>query len=138
MGRPYVDQLDGLRAMGVTAIVTLTERPLALTPEAGTWDVLHEAVVDFQPPTQEQLLRIVRWMRDRAAADKTIAVHCMAGIGRTGTVLAAWLVAGGATPTQAVRTVRERRPGSIETRAQEEAVAAFATTWAAAADEASA
>lgn len=52
----------------------------------------------------------------------TIAIHCAAGLGRTGTFAAQMLVASGMSPDAAIRRVRAARPGTIETAAQEQAV----------------
>jgi len=54
-------------------------------------------------------------------------VHCHWGLGRTGTMLAASLVAlHGLDANDAVREIRQRRPFSIETYRQEDAVQQFA------------
>jgi len=45
----------------------------------------------------------------------TVAVHCRAGLGRTGTVAARLLVEGGASADAAVAAVRAARPGTLET-----------------------
>jgi protein tyrosine phosphatase len=55
-----------------------------------------------------------------------VAVHCGAGLGRSGTPIAAYLVSQGAAPDDAIALVRARRPGSIETAEQEVAVHEFA------------
>nr|XP_005497824.1 dual specificity protein phosphatase 23-like [Zonotrichia albicollis] len=57
---------------------------------------------------------------------QAVAVHCMLGHGRTGTLLACYLckeqhLAGG----DAIREIRRLRPGSIETSEQEQAVLRF-------------
>ena len=126
---PRPQDLPALVGTGIGALLSLTARPVARSGEVPGLEVRHDPVVDFQPPSQAQLLAVVTWMRRQLAADRAVAVHCMAGMGRTGTVLAAWLVAEGVAPEAAVAEVRRRRPGSIETAAQEAAVHAFATTW---------
>jgi len=56
-----------------------------------------------------------------------VTVHCHWGLGRTGTMLAACLVAlHQLEPNDAVREIRRRRPFSIETYEQEHAVFQFA------------
>jgi protein tyrosine/serine phosphatase len=54
-----------------------------------------------------------------------VAVHCGAGLGRTGTILACYLVSQGSTAKEATQQVRTKRPGSIETLAQEAVVEAY-------------
>ncbi len=58
-------------------------------------------------------------LRELFTQGASIAVHCMGGLGRTGTIAARILVELGAEPGAAVARVREVRPGSIETPAQE-------------------
>lgn len=58
--------------------------------------------------------------------DKTegaVGIHCAMGCGRTGTILACYLVASeGYSADDAIIETRKRRKGSIETRRQEQAV----------------
>ncbi|MBC7541215.1 MAG: cyclin-dependent kinase inhibitor 3 family protein [Candidatus Sericytochromatia bacterium] len=58
----------------------------------------------------------------RLTAGETVAVHCRGGLGRTGIVAASCLIQLGLAAPDAVRLVREMRPGTIETREQEDFV----------------
>ena len=55
-----------------------------------------------------------------------MGVHCAMGRGRTGTMLACYLVSKeGYSAEEAITEVRKRRKNSIETRTQENAVMEF-------------
>jgi 4-hydroxy-tetrahydrodipicolinate reductase len=126
MARPRPGQARELRDEGVGAVLVLTESPpLAELEEAGL-AVAHEPVPDFAPPDAETLDRCVAFVREHARAGRPVVVHCHAGYGRTGTVLAAVLVAEGFPPEDAIDRVRRLRPGSIETLEQEDAVLGYA------------
>jgi protein-tyrosine phosphatase len=56
-----------------------------------------------------------------------VAVACMGGVGRSGTVAACALLEAGMTPDAAIATVRAvRHPTAVETVAQERFVRSFA------------
>lgn len=54
----------------------------------------------------------------RLAAGEKVFLHCRAGLGRSGTITAALLIAGGMDPDDAIEAVRAVRPGAIETDGQ--------------------
>jgi len=85
----------------------------------------HLPVEDFHPPTLAQQIEFVEITKQVLDDGGRVGVHCAAGIGRTGTMLATYLVYLGSTADEAISRVRELRPGSIETKAQEEAIQAY-------------
>jgi atypical dual specificity phosphatase len=119
--------LRGLAERGVQLVVNLHPRAhVAGQLERLGLVELHLPVADFTPPTAEQLEQGVSPMQEALDAGQCVAVHCGGGLGRTGTLVACYLVSRGHSAEEAMAMVRRARPGSIETRAQEAAVRAFA------------
>ncbi len=119
--------LEALAAEGVRVLVNLGERPLPADELTRVGLRATEVpVADFTAPTPAQLEAAVGVIEQAVAAGRPVAVCCGAGLGRTGTVLAAALVRRGRSAAAAVAEVRARRPGSVETPEQEAAVAAYA------------
>ena len=71
----------------------------------------------------EQIDRIVTFTEQQIETwERPTVVTCAAGIGRTGTILASYLVNTGWEADEAIDYIRQLRPGSIQTASQEEAV----------------
>ena len=118
--------LQFLDAEGVGAVVSLTVAPLEeFTARSAGFDFLHLPIPDLEPPTPTDIERFVAFVETSIGSGRPVAVHCKMGMGRTGTMAACYLVKRGSDPFEAVRFVREIRPGSIETPEQEDAVVSY-------------
>jgi atypical dual specificity phosphatase len=119
--------------LNIQCVVTLTEE----TPLNEGWfdrDISNEflPVSNYKAPTISQVKHIIEIV---ARQRKRTLVHCGGGKGRAGTVLACYIATCGFgldvseqpafTAKQAIDIIRHMRPGSIETREQEEFVASY-------------
>lgn len=121
-GRPSsLRELRWLKTQGIEAVLTVAENPIP-----NGW--IHSSGINYshlkwfnhEPATPDLLEKSLRFIQDSLSSGRKLVVHCGAGSGRTGTILAAYLVrVKGFTIDDAIQYVRKKRPGSIE-RTQEE------------------
>jgi atypical dual specificity phosphatase len=121
------EDLAWLREQGIELLVSLTEDPPRRdwVNDAGLL-LFHVPMVDMEAPSQEDLDRCISAITRAHERDMGVAVHCGAGLGRTGVVLACYLVTTGLSASNAIARVRRLRAGSVETEDQEVAVEEFA------------
>jgi protein-tyrosine phosphatase len=83
-----------------------------------------------RPREMPDFVQLIAGIVAAARAGRTVVIHCRGGLGRTGTVAAACLVALGHAPWDSIERVRLARPGAVETVVQERWVEAFADATA--------
>lgn len=109
---------------GVKTIVTIREVPLPsewLTNKA--MDYFHLEVEDYGAPSLGNLDATVNFIKKQIDDGKPVMVHCAAGKGRTGTILAAYFLKNyNLTSELAIKRIRDLRPGSVQSLPQEKAI----------------
>jgi len=121
-------QLRWLRNKGIRAIVCLNkERPL--DPEEVRslgFEYAFIPVQDFTAPALEDIMHFVSFTDEMLGQSKPVVVCCGAGIGRTGAMLAAYLVSQCWSAEEAMEQVKEKRGYGVEFYEQKEAVFKYA------------
>jgi atypical dual specificity phosphatase len=120
-----ISEIDWIQKQGVKSIITMTETSL---PESWVKNVkyFHVPTQDFSAPDLETLDEAVDFIETRIKNSEPVLIHCAAGIGRTGTILACYLVKyQNLSAKDAIQKVRKERPGSIQSESQEIAVSLY-------------
>ena len=121
-----IDEIQWAIEQGIKSIVTVREEPLA-----DDWirdvNYLHIISNDMGVPEFDDLVHAVDFIHRRITNKEPVMVHCLAGLGRTGTILASYLIKyQNMSADEAMKKVREQRPGSIQSYPQEEIIFQFA------------
>lgn len=125
--RPLEDDLAFLAYHKLDLVVTLTERSLDPAPlrEYGLQG-RHFPIVDMGVPRVSSAASLCAAMQRHIGNEKRVVLHCRAGLGRTGTIAAAYLVWTGATAEEAISRVRSVSSYYIQSKEQEQFIRVFA------------
>ena len=114
--------LRALHEAGVSHLLSLTEVPFPPT-DAKAFSISCSALPmpDMQAPSISDGLALCEWIDELLQAGHSVAVHCKAGLGRTGTVLAMYAIwhKKASDAMQGMSMVRALNTGMIQSVAQE-------------------
>ncbi|KAM7376239.1 hypothetical protein PAMP_005982 [Pampus punctatissimus] len=111
---------------GIKHLVCLCERKPPYYDTCPELQLHHIKIADFTSPSSSQIDRFLSIVEEANSKGEGVGVHCMHGHGRTGTMLACYLVkTKKISGIDAINEIRRLRRGSIETHEQEKAVVQF-------------
>jgi protein-tyrosine phosphatase len=109
--KPVAEEIDELQKAGIGAVVSVMDDPsnlelyksleipyLWLPTKGGT------------APSSEQIQELQNFVFTQNQLGHAVAVHCTSGRRRTGTMLAAYLIAAGSSYEQAMQTIQDANP----------------------------
>jgi len=115
------EDLAGLAGLGITTLVCLT----AETPPIASNDLARHGIrgltlpmPDMGAPRLEDGLTFLEDLKHRLDAGEVVALHCRGGLGRTGMMLAAYLIYQGASALEALERVRQVEPKYVQSLTQ--------------------
>ncbi len=109
MPRPPLEDLPQLYEAGLRGIVSVMDEPSGIKEyEQAGLAALWLPIIGGKAPTVEQVQQFVQFAEPMIA--QAVAVHCTSGNRRTGTLLAAYLVAKGENTDRAIKHIQQVRP----------------------------
>ena len=115
----YDDDLPAIHTAGIGAVVCLLNIPSDETVyRAAGFQFVCLPILDGESPTFQQANQFIRFVQHNRAQNRATAVHCEAGLGRTGTMIATYLISEGDDAETAIRRVRTVEKVAIETPRQ--------------------
>lgn len=118
---PTQETLKEIQKLNYKVIINLCEEPYHQKYAINNFiDYLHIPIPDMGLPQVLHLREFVRNMMFYQFCGLPVFMHCHAGLGRSGTFAAIFLIMNGYSANQAISTIRDFRLGAIETKEQEQ------------------
>ena len=117
-----------IKAAGIEAVLDLREEACGAVERATAKGItyLWSPIKEYTAPTETDLERAATWVRDRLREDRTVMVHCRAGLGRSPLIASAALILDGVPLAVVQEALRRCRPTAILTESQAALLRGFA------------
>lgn len=137
MGKDLLGDIQIIKDLNIKCLISLVEHDelnhlgakyLFKELDKNNIQWIHFEIKNFDVPTLNQYDKLnsnIKNISQRILNGENILIHCMAGLGRTGMLAALILTKLGLNAKQSIEIIRNNRPGSIETEAQENFVCEF-------------
>lgn len=104
------DEIDLLKQHRISVLISLTEHPMDYDHLNGHFTLHHLPIEDVSPPNHEQVYALAHLLTTAFEVGENVAVHCLAGLGRTTTMLIAAYLVQGYTLRDLTTWIRRQNP----------------------------
>jgi protein tyrosine phosphatase len=112
------EEIQFLKERGIGKIVCLTEAHNNSDILGDHFELLHLSIEDLTPPTIDQAQTLAEALKSAKKNKTGVAVHCLAGIGRTSTMLISAHILMGATLDEMLEKIQRQNPAFAMTGSQ--------------------
>ena len=115
MPKPEINDLEALSKKEIKAIVSLLEDgSLVENYSNNGFEKLWLPIVDNQVPTIEQVEKLVEFIDEQNKKGNQVAIHCKGGRGRTGTMIASYLISKGKSYEEAMEIINSKQKDAVK------------------------